>query len=89
MSFGAQLRVLREARGWTQGQLAEHAGVSKANVANLEQGRVGPTWETVQALGDALGVDCTAFRAVGGAAGKSRRPRGRPKKAKGLGHGQK
>lgn len=81
MSFAARLKDLRETKGWTQGQLAERSGVSKANVANLEQGRVGPTWDTVQALADALDVDCTAFREEKeDSEGASKQARGRPKK---------
>jgi transcriptional regulator with XRE-family HTH domain len=34
-----QIRELREAKGWTQGQLAEHAGVTRATVNRLENGR--------------------------------------------------
>jgi putative transcriptional regulator len=32
-------RTLREAKGWTQGELAERAGVTRATVNRLEKGR--------------------------------------------------
>ncbi len=37
------VRELRAARGWTQADLAEHAGVSRSFVADLERGK--PTVE--------------------------------------------
>jgi transcriptional regulator with XRE-family HTH domain len=59
--FAGRLRELREAAGLTQPQLAERAGLSKAGVADLEQGRREPSWKTVLALAAALNVDSTAF----------------------------
>jgi transcriptional regulator with XRE-family HTH domain len=59
--FGPRLKQLREAAGLTQPQLAERAGLKKAGIANLEQGRTRPHWDTVVALCQALGVDCNAF----------------------------
>lgn len=60
--FAGRLRELREQRGWTQGELAERAGLNRFGVAQLEQGRNRPKWETVIALADALGVKCDDFR---------------------------
>jgi HTH-type transcriptional regulator/antitoxin HipB len=37
-SLGAAIRQARSARAWTQGQLAERAGVSRAFVLELERG---------------------------------------------------
>src|SRR5262245_28940275 len=59
--FAARLKELREGAGLTQPQLAERAGLSKAGVADLEQGRREPSWATAVALAEALGVDCLAF----------------------------
>jgi transcriptional regulator with XRE-family HTH domain len=76
--FGGRLRELREAAGWTQQRLAEVAGMKLGGVRNLEQGRRSPAWETVLALAQALGVDCTAFTKEPAA----REPKpGRPRKA--------
>lgn len=82
--FAARLRSLREAKGWTQTELAEKAGLTKDGVAHLEQGRRSPAWATVLALAAALEVECGAFAQAPGpddlpaAAGPRRR--GRPKK---------
>jgi transcriptional regulator with XRE-family HTH domain len=59
--FAGRLRELREAAGLTQTQLADKAGMKLGGVQNLEQGRTYPTWPTVLALAEALGVTCEAF----------------------------
>jgi transcriptional regulator with XRE-family HTH domain len=59
--FGVRLRELREQAGLTQQQLANAAGLHRFGIAKLEQGVREPSWATVKALCDALGVDCTAF----------------------------
>src|SRR5512144_1554489 len=58
-SFGAQLKALREAAGFTQEELATIAGLSVHAVSALERGeRRRPHVETVRALSAAL--DLTA-----------------------------
>src|SRR5258708_3429851 len=59
--FAPRLRELREARGWTQQQLAETAGVSLGAVQSFEQGNREPGWSRVIALAVALGVGVEAF----------------------------
>ena len=55
MSFGAQLKALREAAGFTQEELATIAGLSVHAVSALERGeRRRPHVETVRALSAAL-----------------------------------
>src|SRR4051812_3415959 len=54
-SFGAQLKALREAAGFTQEELATIAGLSVHAVSALERGeRRRPHVETVRALSAAL-----------------------------------
>src|SRR5512145_675957 len=54
-SFGAQLKALREAAGYTQEELAAIAGLSVHAVSALERGeRRRPHMETVRALSAAL-----------------------------------
>ena len=77
--FAMRLKELREGAGLTQQQLGERAGMHKLSVAKLEQGLREPSWATVQALADALGVVCEAFRVAPGPASVPQR--GRPRKA--------
>lgn len=79
--FGPRLRVLREAAGLTQAQLAEGAGLHPQAVVKLERGEREPAWATVLALAEALGVDCLAF--TGGDSREASAPRAsvRPPKA--------
>jgi transcriptional regulator with XRE-family HTH domain len=76
--FAGRLHELREARGWTQRQLAAAAGVTAAAVKALEQGRNKPTWDTVVALCRALDVRPDAFAQAPACLA---RRRGRPRKA--------
>jgi transcriptional regulator with XRE-family HTH domain len=59
--FAYKLRELREAAGLTQRELAAQAGINRVTLANLELGSP-PSWPTVQALAEALGVTCEEFR---------------------------
>lgn len=59
--FGPRLRELRVAAGLSREDLAQKAGMKVAGIANLEQGRTNPAWETVVALCAALGCGCDAF----------------------------
>jgi len=60
-NFAGRLKELRVAAGLTQDGLAKRAKMSKAGIADLEQGRREPSWATVIALAEALGVTCQAF----------------------------
>ena len=76
--FGKRLKELRTQAGLTQPQLAERAELSKAGIANLEQGRTSPAWATLQALCTALGVSSEAFNQE--PAERAEMGRGRPPK---------
>ena len=54
---GQLVRARREARGWTQRELAARAGVSRGYVSNVERGVVPlPRRTTLASLGGALGL---------------------------------
>jgi transcriptional regulator with XRE-family HTH domain len=59
--FAGRLRELRERAGLSRQEVADKAGMKLGGVRDLEQGRRSPTWETVLAISQALGVECTAF----------------------------
>src|SRR5688572_30049058 len=64
-SFGAQLKTLREAAGFTQEELATIAGLSVHAVSALERGeRRRPHLETVRALSAALDLSGPSCEAV-------------------------
>lgn len=79
--FAARLRELREARGWTQQELAGRAGLSPISVTRYEGGGRVPDFDAVLALAAALEVECTAFCEKPAARHRKRRP-GRPPKAR-------
>ncbi len=76
-SFGAQLKSLREAAGFTQEELATIAGLSVHAVSALERGqRRRPHPETVRALAAALDLTPDVREALAGAARASGREAG-------------
>lgn len=57
LTFGENLREARQARGWTQQQLADAAGTSKGYISQLESGaRPTPPGTKLQDLATALDV---------------------------------
>lgn len=55
-SFGSTVRQLREAQGWSQEALAEHADLNRSYVGEIERGQVIVSLVTVHKLASALGV---------------------------------
>jgi transcriptional regulator with XRE-family HTH domain len=84
-SFADRLREAREAAGMSQYALAKKSGLSKQALSNLEAGNREPTWQTVQLLASALGVDCREFvdPNLKPPEGMASAPRGRPRKTPG------
>ncbi len=82
-SFADRLTALRDRAGLSKYALAQRSGITKQALSLLEQGEREPTWETVQRLALALGVDCRAFVDPGLALPPEQPParRGRPPKA--------
>jgi putative transcriptional regulator len=56
-----KLREIRELRGWSQGVLAEKAGVSRDSISNYETGHREAYPSTAKKLADALGVSIADF----------------------------
>src|SRR3954454_10015008 len=55
--FGALIRQLRDARGWTQEKLAREADITVTSVSNVERGATKPNAETVEKLAAAFGLE--------------------------------
>ncbi|MFF3557702.1 helix-turn-helix domain-containing protein [Streptomyces tsukubensis] len=58
-AYGARLRRLREARGWTQDELAERMGYTGRHVSGVETGRKPPTRRFSMSADVALGIEGT------------------------------
>lgn len=56
IDIGRRIRALREARGWSQGQLGLRSGVLSSHISLIEQGKRRPKYETIQKLANALTV---------------------------------
>lgn len=54
--LATRLNELRQGRGWSLEQLAEHSGISRATLSRMEKGEVSPTAETLGRLCAAYGL---------------------------------
>ena len=54
--LGGTLRHLRESRGATQEDIAYKANITVGSLARIERGQADPSWSTVRAIVEALGV---------------------------------
>ncbi len=58
---GAALQALREAKGWTQAEVAERIGATRAAVQQWERGRNVPRWPHAVALARLFKVSLDKF----------------------------
>jgi transcriptional regulator with XRE-family HTH domain len=79
MGFAEQLRLLREAAGLSQQELAGKASISVDSIQNWEQGRTRPRLTALGQFASALGVSLDLLIMGGTGKPDSKRPRGRPK----------
>jgi len=45
--FGLRIKSLREAKGWSQEDLAEHSGLHRTYISGIERGTRNPTLEVI------------------------------------------
>ena len=55
--LGSNVRRLREAKGWSQEDYADRAGIHRTYVSDIERGRRNPTVTVVEKLAKPLGVE--------------------------------
>ena len=55
-ALGAAVRQRRAKQGLTQEALAQDAGITVGHLSMIERGLANPTWGTVTAIAEALGV---------------------------------
>jgi len=65
--MATNLRMLRTARGMSQEDLAEVAGIDRSFISDTENGKYGISIDKLESLAEALGVapwerDCQKFR---------------------------
>jgi transcriptional regulator with XRE-family HTH domain len=61
--LAARLRLERETRGWSLGDLAERSGVSKAMISKIERGEASPTAALLGRLSGAFGLTLSVLLA--------------------------
>ena len=54
--LGQNVRQLREAKGWSQEDYADRAGIHRTYVSDIERGRRNPTITVVEKLAGPFGV---------------------------------
>jgi transcriptional regulator with XRE-family HTH domain len=54
--FGRKLRKLRRQKGWTQSYMAEHTGIGRAHLSNLETGKKEAGLRTLEILAKSFGM---------------------------------
>ncbi|MEY1556670.1 helix-turn-helix domain-containing protein [Yoonia sp. R2331] len=52
------MRKLRRSRGWSQEELAHHAGIHRTYISDLERAARNPTIEVIDRLARAMTVSC-------------------------------
>lgn len=55
-SLGLRIKALREAKGWTQLDLAAALNKEQQTIQRIEAGKTNPTFLTLKGLASALGV---------------------------------
>ncbi len=54
--FGANVRRIREAKGWSQDLLSEVSGLHRTYISGIERGVRNPTISIIERISDALDV---------------------------------
>ena len=54
--LAGQVRAGLDAANWTQADLAEAAGTTRAEVSNILRGKRNPGWQSVCSIAEALGI---------------------------------
>ncbi|WP_232734072.1 helix-turn-helix transcriptional regulator [Kitasatospora sp. CB02891] len=54
--IGSRIKALREARGWTQENLAEHSGLHRNTIIRMETSAQAPSLDAYLVVADALDV---------------------------------
>lgn len=66
--FPEQMRIAREALGWSQAKLARNSGLDKRSVGRYEQGLVAPSIQAAAKLAVTLGKSLDVMAGIGASA---------------------
>lgn len=66
LAFGRRLRRLRRDNGWTLAEVAARSGLAISTISKAERGVIALTYDRLEQLAQALGVDMAAFFAAEG-----------------------
>jgi transcriptional regulator with XRE-family HTH domain len=61
--FGKRLRTLRERQGWTQVYMAEHVGIDRSFISDLENGKKEICIRNLEVLATAFGLTVSQLMA--------------------------
>ena len=61
ISLGSRIKSVRDQRGFTQEQLAEHADLSITHLSNIENGKKKPSLQAIVNIANALSVTVDAL----------------------------
>lgn len=61
--FGERLRALRKARGWTQVYMAEHLGIDRSYISDLERGKKEVCIRNLEVIAVAFGMSLSKLLA--------------------------
>lgn len=66
MNLAQKIKILRENKGWTQGELAKYSGVGKSTIQLYESSNAkkNPTAENLQKIADAFGQKISYFQEI-------------------------
>ena len=62
--FASMLKYYRKKTGLSQEALAEKVGIQRSTIANYEQGRRDPDFETEEKLADFFDIDINTLRGI-------------------------
>lgn len=63
-AISTRVRIERESRGWSLGDLADRSGVSKAMISKIENGKASPTATILGRLSGAFGLQVSMLLAL-------------------------
>ncbi len=61
LALGRKLRILREAFGLSQRELAKRAGITNSNISMIEQGYISPSVQSLSKILDAIPISLAEF----------------------------